>query len=150
VWQIHRLDTAPLFPAVGVPRQGLTRFPRNFPRSERRGHPAIDVCYVDELIAKGLSFALQMRQHPIAILVFIRLLARVHVGRTILQQALDQPGQLMRRRCHRFGCPEPGPHPPVIGPQGTMTVGNALGRQPQGRRRPIGRRFAPHPVAFAP
>ena len=83
---------APLFPAVGAPRQGLTRFPSNFPRSERRGNPTIDVFYVDELIAKGLGFALQMRQHPIAILVFIRLLARVNVGRTIPQHAVDQSG----------------------------------------------------------
>jgi hypothetical protein len=29
VWPAHRPDTAPLFPAVGAPRQGLTRFPRN-------------------------------------------------------------------------------------------------------------------------
>src|SRR5262249_38795411 len=52
----------PLFPAVGAPREGITRFPSNFPRSERRGNPAIDVFYVDELIAKGLGFALQIRQ----------------------------------------------------------------------------------------
>ncbi len=126
------------------------KLPSNFPRSERRGTPAIDGFYVDELIAKGLGFALQIRQHPIAILLCIRLLSRVHVGRTIPQHALDEPGQRMRGRRHRFGCPEPGPHPTVIGPQGTVTVGDALGRQPQGRRRPISRWFAPHPVAFAP
>src|SRR6516164_4858625 len=127
----------------------FTKLPSNFPRSECRGNPASDVFYVDELIAKGLGFALQIRQHPIAILLFIRLLSRVNVGRTIPQHAIDEPGQLMRRRRNRFGCPEPGPPPTVIGPQGTVTVGDALGRQPQGRRRPIGRWFAPHPVTFA-
>src|SRR5713226_6615821 len=70
------------------------KLPSNFPRSERRGNPTIDVFDVDELIAKGLGFALQIRQHPIAILLFIRLLARVHVGRTIPQHAIDEPGQL--------------------------------------------------------
>jgi hypothetical protein len=126
------------------------KLPSNFPRSERRGNPAIDVFYVDELRAKGLGLALQIRQHPIAILLFIRLLARVHVGRPRPHHALDEPGQLMRGRRHRFWCPEPGPHPTLIGPQGTVTVGDAWGRQPQGRRRPIGRWFAPHPVTFAP
>ena len=55
-------------------------------RSERRGNPVSDVFYVDELIAKGLGFALQIRQHPIAILLCIRLLSRVNVGSTISQQ----------------------------------------------------------------
>ena len=36
------------------------KLPSNFPRSERRGNPAIGVFYVDELIAKGLGFALQI------------------------------------------------------------------------------------------
>src|SRR6516164_6219858 len=58
----------------------FTKLPSNFPRSECRGNPASDVFYVDELIAKGLGFALQIRQHPIAILLFIRLLSRVNVG----------------------------------------------------------------------
>ena len=105
---------------------------------------------MDKLIAQGLGFALQIRQHPIPILVFIRLLARVNVGRTLPQHTVDQPSQLVRSRRHRFGCPEPGPPPTGIGPQGTVTVGDALGRQPQGRRRPVRRWFAPHPVAFAP
>jgi hypothetical protein len=48
--------------------------------------PVSDVFYVDELIAKGLGFALQIRQHPIAILLCIRLLSRVNVGSTISQQ----------------------------------------------------------------
>ncbi len=38
---------------------------------------------MDELIAKGLGFALQIRQHPITIFLFIRLLSRVNVCRTI-------------------------------------------------------------------
>jgi hypothetical protein len=91
-----------------------------------------------------------MRQHPLPILVCIRLLARVHVGRAIPQHALDQPGQLLRGRRHRFGGPEPGPAPTGIGPQGPGTVGAALGRQPHGRRRPMGRRCAPYPAAFTP
>ena len=99
----------------GEKRLHHRKLPSNFTRSERRGHPAIDVFYVDELIAKDLSFALQIRQHPIAILLFIRLLARVHVGRTIPQHALDQPGQLMRGRRNRFGRAQPSPHPTVIG-----------------------------------
>ena len=118
-------------------RQGRKRFPSNFPRSERQGSSTIHVFNVDELIAKGLGFALQIRQHPIAILLFIRLLARVHVGWTLSQHAIDEPGQLLRGRRHRFGCPKPCPYPTVIGAQGTVAVGDALGRQPQGRRRPI-------------
>src|SRR5215831_12019514 len=51
----------PLFPAVGALRRRLGRLPRNFPRSERRDSPTIDVFYGDELIAKGLGFALQIR-----------------------------------------------------------------------------------------
>jgi hypothetical protein len=93
---------------------------------------------MDELIAKGLRFALQIRQHPIPIFLFIRLLSRINVCCPIPQHTVDQPGQRMRGRRHRFGGPESGPHPPVIGPQGTVTVGDALGRQPQGRRRSIG------------
>ncbi len=69
---------------------------------------------MDELITKSLGFALQIGQHPITILVFIRLLSRIHVGRTIPQHALDQPSQLMRGRRHRFGRPEPYPYPTVI------------------------------------
>src|SRR5215471_2589149 len=65
----------PVFPAVGAPRRGLRGFQVPSPRSERRGHPAIDVFHMDELIAKGLGLALQIRQHPLAILVFIRLLS---------------------------------------------------------------------------
>ncbi len=126
------------------------RLPSNFPRLEHRGHPAIDVFYVDKLIAKGLGFALQMRQHPIPILWFIRLLARVHGGRTIPQPTVDQPGQLGRSRRHRFGCPEPGPPPTLRGPQGSGTVGDAWGRQPPGRRRPVRRWCAPPPGACAP
>ena len=93
---------------------------------------------MDELIAKSLGFALQIRQHPIPILLFIRLLSRVNVGRPISQHPVDQPGQRMRRRRHRLGCPEPGPSPTVRGPEGTVTVGDALGCQPSSRRRPIG------------
>ena len=85
---------------------------------------------MDELLAKSLGLALQMRQHPIPIFLFIRLLSRVHVGRPISQPTVDQPGQLMRRRRHRFGGPEPGPPPTVIGPSGPVTVGDALGGQP--------------------
>src|SRR5215510_4678199 len=60
----------------GYKRLGpIAKLPSNFPRSECRGNPAIDVFYVDELIAKGLGFALQIRQRPIPILLFIRLLA---------------------------------------------------------------------------
>ena len=116
----------------------IAKLPSNFPRSERRGHPAIDAFYVDELIAKGLGFALQSGQYPISILLFICLLARINVGRTIAQHAIEQPSQLMRSRRHRFGCPESYPYPTVIGTQGTVTIGDALGRQSQGRRRPIG------------
>jgi hypothetical protein len=85
---------------------------------------------VDELIAKSLGFALQIRQHPIPLFLFIRLLSRVNVGRPISQHTVDQPGPRMRRRRHRFGCPEPGPHPTGRGPEGTVTVGDALGCQP--------------------
>jgi len=104
---------------------------------------------VDELITKGLGFALQIGQHPLPILLFVRLLSRIHVGRTIPQHTIDQPSQLMRGRRNRFGRPEPYPYPTLISTQGTVTVGDALGRQPQGRRRPIGGWFAPYPVAFA-
>src|SRR5919206_3479675 len=135
----------PLFPAVGVPRQGRKGFPRNFPRSERCcSLSAASVFNVDELIAKGLGFALQIRQHPLTILLLIRLLSRVNVCRTIPQHAIDQPRQLMRGRRNGFGCPEPYPYPTIISPQGTVTVGDALGCQPQGRRRPIGGGFAPY------
>ena len=50
---------APLFPAVGAPRQGLTRFPSNFLRSERCCglHPA-SVFNVDELVTQPPSFPL--------------------------------------------------------------------------------------------
>ena len=54
---------------------------------------------MDKLIAQGLGFALQIRQHPIPILVFIRLLARVNVGRTLPQHTVDQPGRLCRKFC---------------------------------------------------
>ena len=72
---------------------------------------------MDELIAKGLRFALQIRQHPITIFLFIRLLSRINVRCPIPQHAIDQPGQLMRGRRNRFGCPEPGPYPTVIAPK---------------------------------
>ncbi len=95
----------------------LVKIPSNFSRSECcRGLRAARVFNVDELIAEGLGFALQTCQHPLTILLFIRLLARVNVGGAIPQQALDQPRQLMRRRRHRFGRPQPSPHPSVIGP----------------------------------
>jgi hypothetical protein len=54
-----------------------------------RGNPAIDVFYVDELIAKGLGFALQIRQHPISILLVIRLLSRLHARHTRLETPFD-------------------------------------------------------------
>lgn len=99
------------------------KLPSNFFRSECCCDPAVDVFYLDELITKRLRFALQIRQHPSTILLFIRLLARVNVICPITQHALDQPGQLMRGRRNRFGRPQPGPHPTVIGTQGTMAVG---------------------------
>jgi len=121
----------------------FAKLPPNFPRSEHRDNPTIDVFYVDKLIvdkliAKGLCFALQMRQHPIPILLVIRLLARVNVGRTIPQHPGDPPGQLLRRRRHRFGRAQPSPPLTILGPQGPVTVGDAWGRQPPGRRRPVG------------
>jgi hypothetical protein len=39
----------------------VAKLPSHFPRSERRCNPAISVFYVDELIAKGLGFAWQIR-----------------------------------------------------------------------------------------
>ena len=129
----------------------MAKLPSNFPRSERcRSLSAASVFNVDELIAKGLGLALQIRQYPITIFLLIRLLSRVHVCRAIPQHAQDEPSQRMRGRRHGFGCPEPYPYPPVIGPQGTVTVGDALGRQPQGRRRAIGGGCAPYSGAFAP
>src|SRR5256885_8987682 len=108
----------------------LPKLPSNFPRSERQCSSAILVFYVDELIAKSLGVALQICQHPIPILVFIRLLSRVHVCRPIPQHALDQPSALMRGCRHSFWCPEACSDPTLRGPQGTVTVGDALGRQP--------------------
>jgi hypothetical protein len=109
--------TAPLC-NLGV----CVKLPSNFPRSERRCHSAIAVFNVDELIAKSLGFALPIGQHPITIFLFIRLLPRVNVGRTIPQHALDQPGQLMRGRRDRLGGAQPRPHPTLIGSQGAMTI----------------------------
>ena len=96
---------ARLFPAVGAPRQGLTRFPSNFPRLERCGGlSAASGFNVDELVTQHPSFPLQIRQHPIAILLFVRLLSRVNIGGAIPQHAVDQPSQLMRRRRNRLRC----------------------------------------------
>jgi hypothetical protein len=92
---------------------------------------------------------LQIRQHSVTILLLICLLTCVDVSGAITQHALDQSGQLMCGRRHRLGCAQPRPHPTGIRSQGTVTVGQALGCQPQGRRRPVGRWFTSHPVAFA-
>src|SRR5437016_8742334 len=107
------------------------KLPSNFPRLERCGGLSTTrVCDVHELVTQHPSFPLQIRQHPIAILLFVRLLSRVNISGAIPQHAVDQPGQLMSRRRDRFGCPEPGPHPTVIGPQGAVAMDQALGRQP--------------------
>ena len=50
----------PVFDAASAQVLWYLKLPSNFPRSECRGHPAIDVFYVDELIAQGLGFALQI------------------------------------------------------------------------------------------
>src|SRR5215510_6767877 len=95
------------------------KLPRNFPRLERCGGlSTARVCDVHELVTKHPRFPLQIRQHPIAILLFVRLLSCVNVCRTIPQHAVDQPSQLMRGRRHRFGCPEPVSPPTPTAPQG--------------------------------
>jgi len=77
---------------------------------------------VDELVTEHARFPLQIRQHPVTVLLFINLLARIHRGRTIAQHALDEPRQLLGGRCHRLGCAQPRAHATIIGPQGTMTI----------------------------
>jgi hypothetical protein len=86
----------------------FAKLPSNFPRSERcRSLSAASVFNVDELRAKGLGFALQIRQPPSTLLLLIRLLSRVNVGRAIPPQARDQPRPLLRGRRHGFGGSEP-------------------------------------------
>jgi hypothetical protein len=120
-----------VFPAVGVSREGRKGFPSNFPRSERcRGLSAARVFNLNELVAKGLGFPLQIGQHPATVLLFIGLLARIHIGRAIAPHALDEPCQLMRRRGHRLGGAQPRSHPTVIGSQGAVTLDEALGGEP--------------------
>ena len=129
MWQIHRLDTAPLFPAVGVPRQGRKGFPSNFPRSGGDGGlPAFTACDLDELVTDHPRFPLQIRQHPVTVWLCIGLLARIHLGRAIAQPAIDEPRQLMCGRCHRFRRAHPRPPPTVRGPSGAMPIDHAVGR----------------------
>src|SRR5439155_26781269 len=72
------------------------KLPSNFPRLERgSGLRIARVCDVHELVTQHPRFPLQIRQHPIAILLFVRLLSCVNVCRTIAQHAVDQPSQLM-------------------------------------------------------
>ena len=80
----------PLFPAVGVPREGRKRFPRNFPRLERCGGLSrASVCNLYKLVTKYPSFPLQIGQHPVTVLLFIGLLSRINIGGAVAQQAID-------------------------------------------------------------
>ena len=78
------------------------KLPSNFPRSERRGTPAIDGFYVDELVTKPPSFPLQIGQHPVTVLLFIGLLARIHlVG---WQSSIDRLPYWQSRQKQRALC----------------------------------------------
>ena len=67
----------------------LTTLPSNFPWSGGDWDlPAFKAFDVDELVTEHARFPLQIRQHPVTVLLFINLLARIHRGRTIAQHAL--------------------------------------------------------------
>ena len=66
------------------------KLPSNFPWSGATGDlPAFEAFDLDELVTKHPRFPLQIRQHPVTVLLFIRLLARIHIRGTIAQHAID-------------------------------------------------------------
>jgi len=51
-----------------------------------------------ELVAKGMRFTLEIAEDSITILLFVGVLTRIDIPRTIAQQAIDQPGELVSSR----------------------------------------------------
>src|SRR5207237_4307674 len=71
---------------------------------------------------------------PFTILRFIGIEALLDVRAAVLQQAIDQTRQLMRRRRDGLGGAEARFHPPKEGPQGTLRVVQTASGEAQGDR----------------
>jgi hypothetical protein len=98
---------------------------------------------VDALGTTPPRFPLQLGQHPVTVWLCIGRLSCIHIGRARAHHALDSPCTLLRRRRPRLRCAQPRSQPTIRGPQGAVTLDEALGRQPSGAGRPIGRGLAP-------
>ena len=70
----------------------------------------------NERETKSQGISLEIPDHAIPILLFVGLLSRVHIWRTMTQHALDKPGQLMGRRRNRPRGSQTSPHTAIRSP----------------------------------
>ncbi len=102
-------------------------------RPERPGKAVLALgCEGHEGIPQGFGLLGHRRDRAFTVLRFIRVKALLDISAPVLQQALDEPSQCVRRRRDGLGGAEARLHPPKEGPQGTLRVVHSPGGEAQG------------------
>ena len=84
----------------------------------------------DHLITHLPGLLFEAVDQTFLVLTFIRLLPLIYVRHPVLEHAVYQHRQLVRRRRDRLRWAVPAPHSTIKGTQGRPTFVQTLGRQP--------------------
>ena len=102
----------------------------------------------DQRITQVTSATVQILEDALLVLLFIDVLSNIDIFTALGEHGIDGSGQFMGGGRDRLWWAESGSHPPIVGAQGTLGVGQALRSETQGCCSPVGRalRFAAEPL----